>query len=1118
MRYDASTFVDQQTSVKFENAGNSLCFVDNAVFALGNAVTPVNYAVRFTNTYGREVETRLYDGGSAQVVTSSAYDEYGRLSRKYLPFAMSCSDAESCNSEMTTLDNPAMAADYYTASNPDYPDAQGFPYEESVWKPESNWNVDFVGMSGMAFSVGSGHVAKTYTSGIDLDGVNLLDSAAVGAAVKAVSFNRSYDNMQSYRSNNYCAQDDGSLSYIWNMNEDQNGQMSFSVTDASDRVILSGSLEKSEDGSEAVLRSYSLSEYDRYGHLIKSHPPMSCEYNVYKGKSNCVKPSEYKYDYQGNAIWSWEPDAGVTLSYYDYAGRLRATQTQNQIGKSASIVGYDHLDRTVYTGEWATSKSEGELRDFFNDASNLNLPGVDDLVLGTVTRTFYDEMPACDHLGVKLCPVGMKNTDFQYLRGRVAAVISDVEAPTDENGTPVKATDGSDSVVRVSTSTNYDKYGRVLATYTYDPTVHVDSLKLLATENKYDLGGKLVSSTSYPFGLTQGGVSRAIRYEYSYDRLGRISHVVANKGFSAPSMLARYEYYPTGAVKRVTLGNDAIAIDYTYHISGAVKTAVATNLADNSTLYSETLYYEDCGTAGCTPQYNGNISRMAHEMAVDGGSPRTSDYVYDFMNRLTDVDDKEQDEFDEYFAYDAQGRITAQRRGANVNNKSGGEYVYYSGTNKLKSVANGMGGTTADKRDMSASDNFEYDAEGNMTKDYSKDMSIAYDWRGMPVEFKRQNACYDIHEKIVCDSVKLLMAYDGSGRRISKTRLRRDLGASDWAVENVTHYTGIGTEVRETHVNGQDETKVVVNMPQGLGRYTPEDAVDGLNGVSGSQLAGYRPPAKFEWYLKNHLGSTMLVYGTQPYNDKYSSYAGGVKAAYDYRAFGEQVSLAEPTDKVTENFTGKEKDDETELNYFGARYLDPMLGLWTSVDAARQYDSPYTYAGNNPIIVTDPDGNVGVVGGVASVAWGVAQGSVEARLCGKEFNYTATDAIIDFALGFVGVSIFEKGVKIAKSAKYANMIKNTKPITYKKSGAVATKHKWANRLENAEKDMVENASGIVKDVINIPGRIEHEIGNDVVDFAKDVIIDNPGSAKSVNAGEGLDALAPSDNTATRVDY
>ena len=193
-----------------------------------------------------------------------------------------------------------------------------------------------------------------------------------------------------------------------------------------------------------------------------------------------------------------------------------------------------------------------------------------------------------------------------------------------------------------------------------------------------------------------------------------------------------------------------------------------------------------------------------------------------------------------------------------------------------------------------------------------------------------------------------------SGNVLENTR------SADWVRERVSHYTGIGTEVRENYNGGSTaETKVVVIMPNRLGRYLPEDAVDGLNGVSGSQLAGYRPPAKFEWYLKNHLGSTMLVYGTQPYNDKYSSYAGGVKAAYDYRAFGEQVSLAEPTDKVTENFTGKEKDDETELNYFGARYLDPMLGLWVSVDPARQFSSPYLYVGNgvNPLNAIDPDGN-----------------------------------------------------------------------------------------------------------------------------------------------------------------
>ncbi len=214
----------------------------------------------------------------------------------------------------------------------------------------------------------------------------------------------------------------------------------------------------------------------------------------------------------------------------------------------------------------------------------------------------------------------------------------------------------------------------------------------------------------------------------------------------------------------------------------------------------------------------------------------------------------------------------------------------------------------------------------------------------MPTEFVRQIGCYDYHGLALCDSTKLVIAYDGSGRRISKTRMKESQNGT-WWTELVTHYTGIGTEVRENPIN--KEAKVVVNIPQGLGRYGVDDAVNSRgNGKS------------FEWYLKNHLGSTMLVYGTQWVDDENLADVGAPIAAYDYRSFGEQVTLTESAGKVTENFTGKEKDDETELNYFGARYLDPMLGVWTSIDPKRQYQNPFIYAGNNPIMRIDPDGNL----------------------------------------------------------------------------------------------------------------------------------------------------------------
>ncbi len=58
-------------------------------------------------------------------------------------------------------------------------------------------------------------------------------------------------------------------------------------------------------------------------------------------------------------------------------------------------------------------------------------------------------------------------------------------------------------------------------------------------------------------------------------------------------------------------------------------------------------------------------------------------------------------------------------------------------------------------------------------------------------------------------------------------------------------------------------------------------------------------------------------------------------------------------------FSGKELDDETGYSYFGARYYDPNISIWLSVDPlSDKYPglSPYNYCANNPIMLYDPDG------------------------------------------------------------------------------------------------------------------------------------------------------------------
>ena len=71
-------------------------------------------------------------------------------------------------------------------------------------------------------------------------------------------------------------------------------------------------------------------------------------------------------------------------------------------------------------------------------------------------------------------------------------------------------------------------------------------------------------------------------------------------------------------------------------------------------------------------------------------------------------------------------------------------------------------------------------------------------------------------------------------------------------------------------------------------------------------------------------------------------------------------------DQVNQKFTGKERDAESGLDYFGARYYGSALGRWTSPDmlnlTERRLINPsntlnkYVYGANNPLKFIDSDG------------------------------------------------------------------------------------------------------------------------------------------------------------------
>jgi len=100
----------------------------------------------------------------------------------------------------------------------------------------------------------------------------------------------------------------------------------------------------------------------------------------------------------------------------------------------------------------------------------------------------------------------------------------------------------------------------------------------------------------------------------------------------------------------------------------------------------------------------------------------------------------------------------------------------------------------------------------------------------------------------------------------------------------------------------------------------------------------------------DHLGSSSYI----------SNLDGEVVQHVEYVPFGE-VFLEEKNAKWNTPylFTSKELDRETGLYYFGARYQDPKLGIFISVDPLFQVKPSFTayhYSSNNPINRTDPTG------------------------------------------------------------------------------------------------------------------------------------------------------------------
>lgn len=169
--------------------------------------------------------------------------------------------------------------------------------------------------------------------------------------------------------------------------------------------------------------------------------------------------------------------------------------------------------------------------------------------------------------------------------------------------------------------------------------------------------------------------------------------------------------------------------------------------------------------------------------------------------------------------------------------------------------------------------------------------------------------------------------YDAGGNRVKKLTWKP---ASDY--ESVSYIDGI----YEYRTDGADEQNLL-------------HILDNTSRIAMIRLGddfGDTTPA-VQYNLEDHLGNSVVLLETNSAN----------VSKEEYYAFGE-TSFGSYA-KKRYKYCGKERDEESGMYYYGARYYSAWMCRFVSVDPlARDYPylTPYNYAGNKPITFKDIEG------------------------------------------------------------------------------------------------------------------------------------------------------------------
>ncbi|MCQ6557498.1 SpvB/TcaC N-terminal domain-containing protein [Paenibacillus mendelii] len=621
----------------------------------------------------------------------------------------------------------------------------------------------------------------------------------------------------------------------------------------------------------------------------------------------------------GIPMWSDSAERGRRWSFFNVLGAL--VKSWDQHGRRFRTE-YDSLHRPV--GIFAEEPGRGEFLfryllygDRHPDARRLNLLGVTHQVYDQAGRI---EIPESDFKGNPKRVERILAKDYKQAPDwRAACSQTDYQAVQDA-ASPSLAMDEV-----FASATEYDALNRPIQMRLPDGSVMVPEY------NEGNFWNKLSVQVR-----GQGSWIDCLKGQ-DYDAKGR--RLSARYGNDIET---RYEYDPeslrlTGMLTYPLGSNPELHalqnMQYTFDPAGNL-----THAADQA---QQTYYFNN---AVIKPEYRYEydaiyqlISATGREHAGMANDAIRSESDLDYRQQLPDFNQPEAVRtYTEEYDYDLLGNMTAMRHRyktqAGIGNGWTRHYRYIhedspgNRTNRLGSTS--LPGDTVGGPYGSG---YDYDAYGNMTR--------------MPhLQALAWNCMDQLSVVDLGGGGTAYYVYDSGGRRIRKV-IERPGGA---VTERL--YLGSVEIYRERLQDAVHLERLTLTVSDDTGPIAQVDTK--TRDDRGRDPANPLHMPLIRYQHGNLIGSAVFETDVNGVILSYEEYHPFGTTAYRSAKSGSDISLKRY------RFCGKERDDETGLYYYGARYYATWLGRWTSADPAGFADGAnlFIYCRNSPVAHIDPQG------------------------------------------------------------------------------------------------------------------------------------------------------------------